>query len=57
MGGDEFVPAEGPDGDRAVMAAIDGSGDTTRFIIADVSRDESWLSIRKTEAPTLAEWR
>jgi len=39
------------------MAAIDDSGATARLVIADVSRDDSWLAIPRSEAPMLAEWR
>ncbi len=39
------------------MAAIDRSGGAARLVIADVTRDDTWLSIPASEAPTLAEWR
>ena len=46
-------------GDRpgSVMAAIDRSGAAARFVIADVSRDGTWLTIPRSEAPLLREWR
>lgn len=40
-----------------IMAAVDRSDATTRFLIADVGRDEAWLSMRFADAPTLDEWR
>jgi hypothetical protein len=39
------------------MAAIDDSGATARLVVADISRDDAWLSIPRAEAPTLDEWR
>ena len=46
-------------GDRpgSVMAAIDRSGAAARLVIADVSRDDTWLMIPRSEAPMLREWR
>ena len=43
--------------DQEVMAAIDRSGAAARLVIADVSRDGSWLTIPRSEAPLLREWR
>ena len=43
--------------DEEVMAAIDRSGAAARFVIADVSRDDTWLTIPRSEAPMLHEWR
>lgn len=40
-----------------VMAALDHSEGATRLLIADVGRDEAWLSIHGEDAPTLEEWR
>jgi hypothetical protein len=39
------------------MAAIDDGGATAKLVIADVSRDDAWLSVQKSEAPTLGKWR
>ena len=36
-----------------VMAAFDRSGEEKLFIIADVSRDDAWLTIQATEAVSL----
>ena len=43
--------------DEEVMAAIDRSGAAARLVIADVSRDGTWLTIPRSEAPMLREWR
>jgi hypothetical protein len=43
--------------DQEVMAAIDRSGAAARLVIADVSRDGTWLTIPRSEAPLLREWR
>ena len=45
-------PPEGPE----VMAAIDAGADGSRLVIADVSTDETWLSVREDAAATLIEW-
>ncbi|ERH03337.1 MAG: hypothetical protein A07HR60_01071 [uncultured archaeon A07HR60] len=39
-----------------VMASIDATDSHPEFVIADVSRDEAWLSVAETEAPVLREW-
>ncbi|WP_254538407.1 DUF7556 family protein [Halomarina litorea] len=43
--------------DGEVMAALDNAGPTTQFIIADVTRDDAWLSITASETLDLDEWR
>lgn len=40
-----------------VMASVDSTPTTTEFIIADISCDDAWLSLRAKDAPTLDEWR
>lgn len=42
---------------QEVMAAIDSDGRGPRLVIADISDDESWLSIPATAAACLADWR
>lgn len=42
--------------DAEVMASIDGSAGSSSYIIADISRDDAWLSVRQSDAPVLAEW-
>lgn len=38
--------------DCEVMAAVDA----TQFVIADVCRDDAWVSISERDAPVLADW-
>jgi hypothetical protein len=40
-----------------VMAALDGADGAERLVIADVSRDEAWLSTPAGCAADLPEWR
>jgi hypothetical protein len=40
-----------------VMASVDDDGTGEEFIIADVSRDDSWISIPLKEAAALPNWR
>ncbi len=40
-----------------VMASIDGDFGDQRLIIADVSRDDAWLSMPQPSAPSLTLWR
>ncbi|MEE6210656.1 hypothetical protein U3A55_10870 [Salarchaeum sp. III] len=47
------VPASGAD----VMASIDDEGPEERLVIADVSRDDAWVTIDARDAAPLAEWR
>lgn len=41
---------------QEVMASIDGETEP-RFVIADVSSDEAWLSVNLATASPLLEWR
>jgi hypothetical protein len=49
-------PSEADDGEE-IMAAIDRSGDVSRLVIADVTRDDAWLSVCASEALALCKWR
>ena len=40
-----------------VMASVDDDGSVERFVIADISRDDAWLSLPLAEAATLADWQ
>jgi hypothetical protein len=40
-----------------VMASIDDDGTEKEFVIADISRDDSWITIPLKEAATLPNWR
>ncbi len=39
-----------------VMGAVDASSSQPSYVIADVNRDEAWLSVSQTDAPVLTEW-
>ena len=39
-----------------VMASVDPSPAQPEFVIADVSRDDAWLSMPASEAPSLRDW-
>lgn len=55
MATDTVTPG-GHDGPE-VMASIDADGEHPRLVIADVTADGIWLSVREEAAATLAEWR
>lgn len=40
-----------------VMASVDGDGLAERFVIADISRDDAWVSIPLREAASLPNWQ
>lgn len=40
-----------------VMASVDSSARYPEFVIADISREDAWLSIEEADAPVLEEWR
>mgnify|MGYP000442274374 CR=1 FL=1 len=40
-----------------VMASVDDETGAPEFIIADVSRDDAWMSIQLRDAPGLDDWR
>jgi hypothetical protein len=59
-GTDESSGANAPSGtdDREeIMAAIDRSDEVSRLVIADVTRDDAWLSVCASEALALCQWR
>ena len=39
-----------------VMAAVDDADSCPSYVIADVSRNGAWLSVREPEAVILSEW-
>ncbi len=43
--------------DAEVMASVDDDGETERLVIADISREEAWLSMCVTDATSLSDWR
>ncbi|SEA17471.1 hypothetical protein SAMN04488065_2078 [Haloplanus vescus] len=40
-----------------VMASVDDGPGASEFVIADVSRDDAWLSIQLRDASRLDDWR
>lgn len=40
-----------------VMASVDDDGSVERFVIADISRDDAWVSMLLDEAASLPDWR
>ena len=55
MATDTLSPSR--DGGPEVMAAIDADADGSRLVLADVTAEETWLSVREEAAATLSEWR
>jgi hypothetical protein len=49
--GKEVTPAS-----EDVMASIDGSASRSELVIADVSRENAWLSVDEQSATVLKEW-
>ena len=43
--------------DRDVVAAIDEIDGRPQLVIADLTRDEAWVSMHETAAASLEEWR
>ena len=50
--GGELTPSRSPD----VMASIDSSQSRSELVIADVSRENAWMSVDQTDATVLEEW-
>ncbi|WP_185903214.1 DUF7556 family protein [Halonotius terrestris] len=44
------------DSEAEVMAAVDDASSRPAYVIADISRDEAWLSVRERDALVLNEW-
>ncbi|NHN46145.1 hypothetical protein G9464_00840 [Halostella sp. JP-L12] len=57
MATDASGPNDGLRDDGEVIAAVDGDGTDQEYVIADISEDEAWLSVRVDDAPTLPAWR
>jgi len=43
--------------EREVVSAVDEADGTARFVVADIARDEAWLSTPECDAASLDEWR
>lgn len=55
MSVDATVSSDGSNAE--VMASVDSSPARPTFIIADVTRDEAWISMGVDDAPALDDWR
>jgi hypothetical protein len=40
-----------------VMASLDDEGRESRLVIADISRDDAWVSVTEADATPLSAWR
>jgi hypothetical protein len=40
-----------------VMASVDDDGRTERLVIADISREDAWISMRMTDVASLSDWQ
>lgn len=50
-------PMRSPDASPAeVMASVDTSARRPKLIIADVSREDAWISVPEAESASLEEW-
>ena len=49
-------PALDADESPDVMASIDSSASRLELVIADVSRENAWVSVDETDAIVLEEW-
>jgi len=47
---------ESPADDENVMASIDASDGEERLVIADLEREDAWVSMESGGATPLAEW-
>jgi hypothetical protein len=55
MAADTSASVDAPDVE--VMASVDPAPSGPRLVIADVTRDDAWLSVGQGDAPTLPDWR
>lgn len=49
--------AAAPVADCEVMASVEGDGGDRRFIIAELCRDDAWLSVSVDATADVADWR
>lgn len=54
---DAACPPTSRDSGTDVMASLDGDGPESRLVIADISRDEAWVSMTANDATPLSAWR
>lgn len=45
-----------PRDESEVMASVDETAPLPSFVIADISTEEAWLSVRQADAAVLDEW-
>jgi len=57
MAPDTTVVSESVSGRPEVMASVDDDGTTRRYVIADLSRDEAWISMRVAQSASLLSWQ
>ncbi|SIR54213.1 hypothetical protein SAMN05421858_2728 [Haladaptatus litoreus] len=43
--------------DSEVMASVDDDGNTKRLVIADISCEDAWISMRVEGTTSLPDWR
>ncbi|ELZ23611.1 hypothetical protein C475_15108 [Halosimplex carlsbadense 2-9-1] len=43
--------------EREIVAAVDETDGMARFVVADIVRDDAWLSAPERDACSLDEWR
>ncbi|WP_168713804.1 DUF7556 family protein [Natrinema altunense] len=43
--------------DNTIVGSIDSTATSDEYVIADISADGAWLSMRADDAPTLSAWR
>lgn len=55
VGEDATCPPERRETD--IVAAIDRTGRVSEYIIADISRDDAWVSVSEAEVLPLDTWR
>ena len=57
MSVDESSDAVTESDDRRIVSTVDTTDSHDQFVIADISRDDQWLRIPDSEAPSLLAWR
>ncbi|MFC6719638.1 hypothetical protein ACFQGT_13385 [Natrialbaceae archaeon GCM10025810] len=48
------TPSGGAD---TIVGSLDSAGPSDEYVIADISADGAWLSMRADDAMTLTDWR
>lgn len=57
MQGERSDPDSTDDADAEVVSAYDGTDDARRLLVADITREEAWLSAPAGDAADLETWR